>query len=106
MIKNVVRQFILTHERQRAGSAATIYNGCDVGIAVETAALLADVICNDHVEVLFTQLFLGITLQIAGLCGKADQQFSILALAELLENIRVRLEPYIQWSRASFNLAG
>ena len=39
MIKNLVRHFILTHERQRVSSAPTINNGYNVGIPVKATSL-------------------------------------------------------------------
>ena len=73
MIKNLLRHFILTHERQGASGAATIKNCHNVGIPVKATSLCCHVIGDNHVEILFTQLFLRIGIQIAGLGGKADQ---------------------------------
>jgi hypothetical protein len=73
MIKNLLRHFILTHERQRASGAATIKNCHNVSIAIKTASLFRHVIGDNHVEILFAQLFLGIHIQIAGLRSKTDQ---------------------------------
>src|SRR5215510_14661289 len=92
MIKDLLCQLLLAHERQCADGAVTIENRSNIGIDVKAGTGFAYVIGNDHVEVFLSKLFLCIGYQLFCLGGKAHQHLPVLPSADLLENVRIRFE--------------
>src|SRR5258706_857803 len=95
VIEYPVREVVFTHQRQRQRSTSAIENGCNVRVAIKTAAHFGNVIGDDHVKIFAAELFRSVGDEIVGFGGKADQHLAIFVLSKLAQNIRIGFQSQV-----------
>jgi hypothetical protein len=91
-IENALRDFGFAHARQREIAAVAREERDDVGVAIEAGAFRGDIVGDDKVGVLRSELLSSVFRDVLGFGGKSDYKAIALGSRNTAENIGRGLE--------------